>query len=417
MENKIKLLVISFYFPPCPMVASRRWAKHLKYLNKTDVDFIVLTNNFDHESSSWEKDILQFKDKIVRVPFKIKHPFFKTKLPKSFTEKIIWKLSYWNWKFICKRKNTLLGDDSIGAESAYLEKAIELIKKESITHVILTVGPFSISKIIPELKIKFPHLKINIDYRDYWNSNTKNISNNLFKKEMKLQDLVLSNVDSITVVDQEMKDYFSKLTNNKKNLLVLPHCFDIEDLIIKDDDVHEIKDFNKTLSFTYGGALYSEMENHINAFVNFINSISNEIQNVTINFYVPYNNYESEFSFAKEKVYLNEFLSTNDYFKILNQTDFLIYFRPDWSPNAFSSKFYEMVVMRKPILYFGPKGHVSEFLIKENLGIHFSPNNFDESLERYLNLINKTQAINTNYNMQEHTFEYQNTVLINFLNN
>ncbi|MES2131539.1 MAG: hypothetical protein V4506_04260 [Bacteroidota bacterium] len=410
-----KLLLISFYFPPFNMVASRRWAKHLKYMQKDGVDFHVLTRHFEYKNSPWDKDIESFENKIIRLNYEPKHPYFKTRLPASMVQKILWKLSYLKWKYIKKRENTFIGDDTIGSESLFLEKAIEIIAEKKISNVILTVGPFRFSAILPELKSRFPDVKFSLDYRDYWHDSKEHLPEDFFENEMRLQDKVLKSVDYITVVNEEMKEHFFKKVGSDKSILVLPHCFDPEDL-----DKFEKKKEQKTINpsqikFIYGGALYSDMDNYIKLYVHFIQALYASGKITHTSFYVPYKAYEKEFSDVKDKVEFLDYVPSDSFFEILEQNDFVLYFRPDWSPNAFSSKFFELVALRKPILYFGPKSDVSEFIKVNNLGLHFDESSFNDSMKDFIDLLEKKKQINFQYNIEPHTFSYNNKKLYEFL--
>ena len=77
-----------------------------------------------------------------------------------------------------------------------------------------------------------------------------------------------------------------------------------------------------------------------------------------------------------------------------------------------SSKFFELIAFRKPILYFGDKGSVSDFIINNKLGFHITSNNIESQLRSVLEN-EKSQTIpNLNYNISKHTFEYQTKELI-----
>src|SRR5476651_2626409 len=93
MNTENKLLVISYYFPPFKRVGGRRWAKHVKYLNRLGFNTFVLAGEFLNSTSPWDNDIVEYADKITRVPITIYYPYFKRILPKNIAQKIVWKLN------------------------------------------------------------------------------------------------------------------------------------------------------------------------------------------------------------------------------------------------------------------------------------------------------------------------------------
>lgn len=393
------------------MVAARRWAKHLKYAFLDGVDFFVLTRVFPADlNSSWAQDIDQFIDRVHRIEFSKLPPYFKRHLPKSFADKLRWKFSYWLHKLIGPSEQELIGDESIGSEHLFLSKATKLINEKNITHLILTVGPHRFSVILPELKKVFPKLKISIDYRDYWQDKEHGIKPDLLLKEREYERSVLASVDSIIVVNHEMKVFFEKLTEGKVTVAVLPHCYDPADFPHEKVQYPVNKDKTK-LKFIYGGALYAKMENYLQLFARFSENLLKNNFQVETNLYLPFRSYENELGNIKGKLTIKSVVGAPEYFEHVAGSDVVLYFRPDWSPNAFSSKFFELIAMRKPILYFGPPSDVSEFLELNGLGIHMSNDNFETQFKSFIDLCEGKWKLNTDYDLSQHTFRTQNQTL------
>lgn len=414
MENKIKLLLISFYFPPSNLVGARRWAKHLKYAHKDGLNFDVLTRSFPFNNASWLKDIAEYNDRVVRLKFDPRYTYYKSCLPKSISDKIRWKFSYWASRFVKPFENEILGDDSIGAEKIFLQHAEKIIAQKGITHVLLTVGPHRFSTILPELKKKYPALKMIIDYRDYWHDKEHKVDSQLLAKEKEIEDQVLNSVDGILVVNKEMEAYFRKRTGNQKAVMTLPHCYDPDD-IPAPSSVNKKNEYANNLKFIYGGALYAGMENHVSSLVRFATALQEKGFSTETKLFVPFTAYNDILKGLGTSLDVNGTISSEEYFRQVVGADFVLYFRPDWSPNAFSSKFFELLALRKPILYFGPKSDVSEFLESNNLGMHF-PDNFDaNTLERFLTMLKNLLRINQDYDLDIHSFGKVNQQLYTFL--
>ena len=355
-------------------------------------------------SSPWDKDIEAFKENIYRVhnSENIK-PFFQTKLPNNFFEKVKWKFSYYMWE---AKKNNLPGnfnDPSFNCEDIYLEKAIEIIKSKNINTVVLSVGPFKYSSILIELKKQFPAIKFVIDYRDYWEDSLGGLSDNQKKTELELQQKVVSRVDLIMSPNLEMQNYFA--STFKKDSYCLPHCFDHTDFVLQKRNSQS----PTSVSLIYGGAFYSEIEENIDLIKKFIDQLSVS-KSVTADFYVSIKGFEKELTHPVIKRF--DFIDSQKYFEKVNEADFAILILPPNRVNAMSSKFFELLAMRKPILYFGGAGAVSDFLIKNNLGFHITSNNIIEQVNAVLNNLTNHIIPNKSHTLDEYTFEYQTNLLI-----
>ena len=409
---KANTLFILFYFPPFKRVGGRRWAKYLKYLNKLDIEFNVLAGNYD-STSPWDKDIAPFQSKISRIPITINYPYFKKTLPTTNFQKVKWQLSknYSNYKANSFKGN--YWDDSNGYENVFLKKAIDLIGKYKIKQIVLSVGPYRISSILISLKNKFPEIKIVIDFRDYLEDGFSQLNKTQIRYEQEFQINVLKNVDKVIVVNNEMKNYFIEKLFMKK-VYVLPHCYDEDDF--KSLTIENRKKENDVVRFVYGGALYSDMENHLNDFIQFLNKLYNQGISVEVNFYSAQEGYKKIVEASLVKINIHNYVPLEEYMDIVNNSDIILFFRPDWSPNAMSSKFFEMVRFKKTILYFGPQSDVSDFINENRLGLHYSKNWTADKIKCILSDIKKDVLLNKSYNIEQHSFEKSTLDLISILN-
>lgn len=407
---ELNTLAISFYFPPFNRVGGRRWAKHLKYFKQQGQKFHVLAGEYEGRSP-WDKDIESYKENISRVPIKINYPYYKKTLPKNIFQKIYWKLSLNYWHYLEKKSKGIFWDDSNESVKGFLTKAEQIINDKKINHVLLSVGPFHYSSILIDLRKAFPDLKITIDYRDYWEDEFHNLSEKQKKYETELQKKVLNSVDAVLAPNEEITSHFMKV-QGKKIVYTLPHCFDPSDINVTDSGVERNTD---TLNFLYGGALYNKMGNYIELYCRFISLLDNRsIKNKT-SIFTSQPGYEEILNSGKVHFTMSKYLGVSDYFSQIKLSDFVLIFRPDWSPNAFSSKYYELLAFRKPILYFGPEGDVSRHLEEHKLGFHFNSQNFEQKFKLFLENLETKNIPDRNYDLKQHTFEFQTKELINYL--
>ena len=406
VEVKPKVLFICFYFPPFNRVGGRRWAKHIKYLQKHGEEFHVLAGDYD-SISQWDKDIESYKDKITRVPVTIYYPYFKRVLAENIFQKIKWKCSLLYNNYLEKKYKGNFWDDSRGYEKQFYAKAVEIINRLNINTVCLSVGPFSYAVILNHLKKKFPLLKIGIDVRDYWCDPHFLLQN---QYEINKEKIVFSAVDFVFVVNNEMEKFYSEKFH--KPTFTLPHCFDQDDYLELPTSIkNQIS--TTALTFIYGGALYADMQNEIDTFLWFIDKLKT---NTKIEIYSHDVAYQDKLkSFEENEISVYKPVSQKIYFEKLNNVKFILVFRPHWTPNAFSTKFYELLYFRKPLLYFGPTGDVSNFIIKNKLGLHIT----EEFISIYQNRLVETLTaieINKNFDLSKYDFDFWSKELMNQLN-
>ncbi|MCZ8283870.1 MAG: hypothetical protein O9353_00305 [Bacteroidia bacterium] len=294
-------------------------------------------------------------------------------------------------------------DLSRHSEHLYLKEAIKIILDKQIDTIILSVGPFSYSAILPKLKSQFPHLKFVLDYRDYWEDDYEGLNSTQIAFEKKLQKTVLSSVDLVLSPNQEMQTYYA--TQMNANSWCLPHCYDEDDIAVGEDPGEQQ---NQQLCLIYGGAFYSGIEGSIANIRKLIDRLL-ETKPVRADFYVSIKGFETEL--AHPAITRQGFMDSHDYFKKVKQADYAILILPPNRVNAMSSKFYELLALRKPILYFGGTGAVSEFLIQYRLGFHITAENIREQAEAILSNL-QTRIIPGPYRVEDHTFAFHTKALI-----
>ncbi len=405
--QKLKILVVSFYFPPYNTVGGRRWAKHCKFFVKNGVDVFVVAGNYSG-TSPWDKDITSLNKRITRVEhIGNKKPFYQTKLPVGFFEKIKWKLSYLAFENRKKKLQGNYNDPSANNLEKYYESVKDSILKNNINTVIISVGPFSYSSVIIRLKSEFPSVKFVIDYRDYWEDVFPGLTPQQITYEKELQKKVISAVDLIMSPNKEMQLFYSEKFN--KASYCLPHCVDPEDIRVSDTQ----KKATDTISLIYGGAFYAGITENISLIKDLIDLLL-KTKKVKAEFYVSIKGYEKEMEHLAIKRF--GFIDTKSYFEKVINSDFAVLILPPNRVNAMSSKFYELVALKKPILYFGGAGMVSEFLEKNKLGFHITKDNILQQVKLVLDNLTSNLIPDKNYNIDQHTFDHQTKLLIAELN-
>ncbi|MBX3165260.1 MAG: hypothetical protein KF900_12360 [Bacteroidetes bacterium] len=373
-------------------------------------DFWVLAGDFD-TTSPWDDDIKSYQQKITRIPVSVYYPYYKRVLPKNLFQKLLWKISLWYNQYLEKNYNGNFWDDSRLYVDTFLKQAEKIIQEKSIQHICLTVGPFEYATILPELKAKFPYLKITIDFRDYWEDSFDKLNNE--KIQIEKLNKVLQSVDLVLVPNEEMCEHYK--TMYKKNTYCLPHCID-EDYMVATSISEPIVKNEKKFTLMYGGNLYSNMENYVLLLIQLIKFVEQKGYEVKFKIYTMQPAYMNLFEEHKVNVELNKQIPTEQFIKTALDSDLLVLLRPDWSPNGFSSKFFEYIALRKTLLYVGPKGKVNDFISNHSIGFVLNSENTEQISLSLIENRHLKKIPNRSFNLNEHTFEYQTEKLINYLN-
>ncbi len=237
----MKVLIITYFFPPLNSVASLRLYSFAKYLTEFGLDLTVFTTP--------KKDIISDDDFFINNGYKL----IELSIPKPFKiisiNKIINKFSKITGAYYKNR----FPDDS----DRWLKPAVNYLKNFNFDVVISSYGPYVCHNIALNLK-KYSKVKFWIaDFRDLFTDSPIYTGIPLFYFiEKKMEKSFLENSDIITVVSQSMKNLLSLKTN--KNIEVIYNGFFEEnyDFIFGSNDFISFKsikniDSNSLLKILY----------------------------------------------------------------------------------------------------------------------------------------------------------------------
>lgn len=243
-QQRKKVLIISYYWPPSGGAGVQRWLKLSKYLVRMDVDVFVLT--VDPKKSSYHVfDYSLEKDIDPRITI------FKTNSfePINIYSKLVGKenvptagfSNVDNQKLSQKlvngiRSNLFIPDPRIGWKKYAISKAKELIKQYGINNLITTSPPHSTQMIGRDLKKQFGgELNWIVDFRDPWtdiyyydllqHSALSHYINSNYERS------VIEGADKIITVSEGFKSIFLSKSNKieSSKISVIPNGYDKED--------------------------------------------------------------------------------------------------------------------------------------------------------------------------------------------
>lgn len=264
-------------------------------------------------------------------------------------------------------------DKAIGIKHKYLELAREVIKKDNIDTVFVTGAPFNLLYYTAALKTEFSHVKIVADYRDPWikahNLGMLNLSRKKENDELNKQNYVFEHVDYVTapnsILLKEIKNTYTGASPNLAKFIELPHAFDPDDVLKGKSELYK----NGKILIVYAGTLYFGIEKYLY----FLNESFNYARArgapslVDIGFYTKQREHEAIF---KENIDSIKFFDAigDDIFEIIKSSDFILILLTEYNKNYLTSKFFEFLPYKKPYLYLGPQGVVSDKIKAEGLG-------------------------------------------------
>jgi hypothetical protein len=354
-----KVLIIAYFFPPCNLTASSRPAAWARYLHSFGYYPIVITRNWDvtinkpadisKSSGTEEKQSITDFSSVFYLPY---HASLKDKLYSEYGDKfkIIRKaLSFFELFF----QNFFL---KIIPFNNFYFKAVELIENNpGLNKVVITANPFVSFFIGYRLKKKFGHIKWIADYRDDWNTTELVTKRNFLARIIfKLESISEKKwVGTASIVTTISAYYLRKISSfTEKSGKVLLNGF-------SEDDLGEIKSEERgnELAITYNGTLYPTQP--IEMFLDGLKkAIDQYAGRMSFRLFFPGLGFDpiqskrvKDYMKGYEQVLqITERIPRSEVFKIQNQSHVLLMIAHKGIKGIPSSKIYEYLCFKKPIL-------------------------------------------------------------------
>jgi hypothetical protein len=354
-----KVLIVAYFFPPCNLTASSRPAAWARYLPSFGYYPIVITRNWDvainkpsdmsKSSGSEEQQLTTDFGTIFYLPYQTS---LKDKLYSEYGDKfkVVRKsLSFIELLF----QNFFL---NIVPFNNFYYKAIEIIENNpGLNKVIITANPFVSFFIGYRLKKKFPHVKWIADYRDDWNTTELVTKRNFLARllhnfESRSEKKWVDTASLVTTISSYYQHKISSFTG--KSGKVLLNGFG-------EDDLNEIKDEGNRneLTITYNGTLYptQPIELFLDGFKKakdrYAGRLSFRLFFPGLGFDPVQSKRVKEYMKGYEDVLqITERVPRAQVFKIQNRSHVLLMIAHKGIKGIPSSKVYEYLCFKKPIL-------------------------------------------------------------------
>jgi glycosyltransferase involved in cell wall biosynthesis len=373
----LKVLIITYYWPPAGGSGVQRWLKFVKYLQNFDIEPIVYTV----DDASYPKEDSSLMNEVPENIEVLKQPIWEP------TDLLFWKKKKEQKSGVSNavnngflsflRGNFFIPDPKVFWVNSSVKYLQEYLKSNKIDLIISTGPPHSMHLIANEL-CKKNNLKWIADFRDPW---TDLYYNKEFKqltlaknKNKKLETSVLLNADCVLTVSNSLKKEFAK---QAKRVEVITNGFDDEVLsnnLINLDSKFSISyigllpvQSNPKLLFTVLNELCIEnpdFKKDLN--INFIGDISDVIKkDIETNNLLENTNFIGYVSHQKAIDYQKK-----------AQVLLLLIPNVEKSEGILTGKLFEYLRAKRPILAIGPEnGDLSEILKSTNAGVVVGFNN------------------------------------------
>jgi glycosyltransferase involved in cell wall biosynthesis len=386
-----KVLIITYYWPPAGGPGVQRVLKFSQYMVEYGWQPIVLTvNNGEYPGldPGLEKKIpdscLVFKTD-SREPGSLYKRFVGMKQSEAIPVAVLtekknsWRKKLANWI----RLNLIIPDAKIGWKPFALKEGEKIINKYQ-PDIIFSSSPPPTVHLIAKALSKKMGVKWIADFRDpwtkihYYNQLPKNKLSQRIDKNLEKE--VLKATDKITVVNQ---DFFDEIDKQKE--VVIPNGFDLSDF-----PVIKIKNRNDKFTICYAGSFKTRQ--FLDSFFDALNEIvlDMDISNFIILEFLgnvdPIIKQKIESKKLPCEINFVGFVGHDQVLKKIIQADLLLLVigKSDCAPHILSTKVFEYLNARKPILAFGPEnGAVDKLLQKTKSGKLFNYDDKDNAI-RYL---------------------------------
>ena len=367
----MKVLIITYYWPPAGGSGVQRWLKFVKYLQEYGIEPVVYTV----DNARYLKEDKTLLEDVPRNTKVLKHSIWEP------TDLLFWKRKKSQKSGISNisenrflsfiRGNFFIPDPKVfwvNSSVKFLQKYLNLNKVDAI----ISTGPPHSMHLIAQKLHKKNKLKWIADFRDPWTDlyYYKDFSEQSFakKKNKILEKSVLKNADCVLTVSESLKEQFSI---NARRVEVITNGYDNEIRSAEDTVLDKLftisyigllpKQSNPKLFFKVLQELCSQNEDFKNDLkLNFIGDISDDVRVEVLK-----NNLEKNTSF---KGYVDH----EKAIEFQNKAQVLLLLIPniEKSKGILTGKLFEYLIAKRPILAIGPEdGDLAEILKETDSGI------------------------------------------------
>ncbi|MBS1938710.1 MAG: hypothetical protein JSS84_12965 [Bacteroidetes bacterium] len=368
------ITIVSYTFPPSNGIGGRRWAKFSQELSKLGHEVTVVCANKSVPKNWYEKDY-------GGIDFKLLPKFYPGWL-RGYTKSILEKICYLvTIKVISHLTKENIFDGGIGWRKPMLNVLEGIHKQKMIDVLIVTGAPFSLLYYGAEFKRRHKEVFYVTDFRDPWTWGSyygiPALSNCKRKHQETSENEAMLFSNLVCVPTDHMGDFLKgKYPDCKSKLYVLSHAYNPEKFPPVSTEV-------KREGFIYGGTLYAGIEEYMEKLLKVVRL--NPKSGFKWDIYTGANSPLLESDIEQTGIKKHTFIPEEQLFQKIGNSAAYLAIYPPADKDLVSTKFFEIIHSKTPILYIGEEGEVGKFIRKSRAGIHILPENIERDLPQYLN--------------------------------
>lgn len=418
-EASRKILIITYYWPPCGGAGVQRWLKFSKYLPEYGWEPFVVTVDpgyalFPAIDKSLEAEVHPsvrvFKTKAINWfrLFSSSEPARKRESAASgpndsSSPSLLTRLAL----FI--RGNFFIPDPRRGWNRYAIRMASKLIREEGISYVVTTSPPHSTQLTGLRLKEKFPHIKWIADFRDPW---TDIFYYDMFYPTLlsdalnrRMEKSVLRKADLLTAAGYFLgKSKAEEYLVDPTKIMPLLNGFDEDDF--KGKEPVRLPLF----TITYAGAINERYP--VGSFIKAVRNLISDNRKVMIRF-IGSADKTISYLFSKELPAGNlQFMPYTEHSRVIEhmlESHMLLLIIPDHKKNKtiIPGKLFEYIRSGNPVLSIGPaNSDVAEILEKSGAGMNFLPDD-NEGMLKYMTSVMDKEPDKKEISAEEYNRKHQ----------
>lgn len=385
-----KVLIVTYYWPPCGGAGIQRWLKFAKYLPEYGWEPIVLTVDPEYGSyqvfdTSLEKEVAELNIEVHRTRSREVLNYFsklfgKKSLPQGGVSQ---KKSFKTKVMMFIRGNMFVPDPRKGWNRFAYRKAMELIREYDIKKVITTSPPHSTQLIGYKLK-KNANIEWISDFRDPWTMiyTYEELNQLPFIRtyEKSLEKKVIVNADKMITVGPSLKSSLESI-RGKQDVHVITNGYDHE---ISKPAASTPKKASDPLRIIYTGTMNDQYDPFV-FFEALKLALAESDLKIEVDFFGGVGGMTRskvrEMGFSEDTVRFNNTISYHDSLAEMRKSDilFMVIPKAKSEKEILTGKIFEYLATKLPILCIGPKdGDAAQIINETDSGKVFERNEVRE---------------------------------------
>ncbi|PLX02997.1 MAG: hypothetical protein C0594_11280 [Marinilabiliales bacterium] len=220
-EQKKKILILSYFFPPCNLTASQRTQSWAKYLSGFGLYPIIVTRRWDHKIHTYKEMALATPN----IPEHIRsdnYEIYYTPYKPNLRDKLYTKEKYPILRRLLSLKELILQNIFIKSSPIHIlyNQAQEIIKNQNIDFIAASGNPYIQFKYAARLSREYNILWF-ADYRDAWTTSSidnigrSSLFNIIYRYDQLFEKKWIKSAQFITASSYPIAQSITKLTGTK----------------------------------------------------------------------------------------------------------------------------------------------------------------------------------------------------------